>query len=441
MNLAPNPTSAPELAELLSTWRVALLEVLPWLILAAGFATLRKSLQRSVSSRILGAEPDAESRERLRPLLAKTDSFQTSAGVFEVASRSAFAVFLVRALSRSSGSIGWTEIGLTIAIAVPTLLLCCDALATALAIRRGEAIVRAALPPFHFLQMPVRWVVRGLEGARAALMRVVGLRQNPSDARRIVEGLREVIEESDISRELDETEREIISNIMEFRDVDVAAIMTPRTEVIGIEVGETLEGATRILATNGHSRIPAYEGSLDTIVGVLAARDVVQAAAEEGLGGGIKPWLRAAYFVPETKPISELLTEMRREKFKIAIVLDEYGGTAGIVTVGDILREIVGHIGDEFDEPEVQPIRHLPDGTVEVDASLHVSEVNKELELDIPEGDDFETLAGFVLSEMGHFPKRGESFTARGQEYTIVEANDRRVLKVAIRILRRKASA
>lgn len=439
--LVPNPTPSPEFAALLASWRLAVLELLPWLILAAAFATLRKSLQRTVGSRILGSVSDPAERERLAPLLAETDLLQTSAGVFEVASRAAFAALVVRALSRASGEIGWLEVGLTIVISVPILLLGCDALATALAVRRGEAIVRAALPPFHLLHLPLRWAVRGLEAAKGALMRVVGLRQNPSDARRIVEGLREVIEESDLSRELDDTEREIISNVMEFRDVDVAAIMTPRTEVIGIEVGESLEEATRVLAESGHSRIPVFEGTLDTIIGVLTARDVVLAAAEKSASGGLRAWLRPAFFVPETKPISELLTEMRREKLKIAIVLDEYGGTAGIVTVGDILREIVGDIGDESDEPEAQPIRRLPDGSAEVDATLHVSEVNKELEIGIPEGEDYETLAGFVLSELGRFPKRGESFAALGQEYVILEANDRRVLKVQIRTAREKASA
>jgi CBS domain containing-hemolysin-like protein len=275
---------------------------------------------------------------------------------------------------------------------------------------------------------------RALEALRHALMRIVGLNPNPADPRRIVEGLREVIEESEISRDLDETEREIIGNVMEFRDVNVSAIMTPRTRIRGVELEGGLEAAAHELAENGHSRIPVYEGSLDTIIGVLTARDVVLAAAEKGtVSGPLKPWLRAAYFVPETKPISALLAEMRREKIKLAVVLDEYGGTAGLVTVGDILREIVGDIHDEFDGPQVQPIRRLSDGTVEVDASLHVSEVNEELEIAIPEGEDYETLAGFVLSEMGRFPKRGESFQAGGQEFVVADASDRRVLKVLIR--------
>jgi CBS domain containing-hemolysin-like protein len=427
------PAVAPlDLGPLLETCLRASVEILPWLLAAAAFATLRKSLQRAHPARILAGARSG--RTRLEPLLARADGLQTSAGVFEVASRAAFAATVARAFAQGRGTFGWTEVGLTVAVVLPALLLGCDAVAGALAAWRGDAILRTVLPAFHLLQLPLRWLARGLEAVRHALMRIVGLDPNPADPLRIVEGLREVIEDSEISRDLDETEREIIGNVMEFRDVSVSAIMTPRTQIHGVEVDAGLDAAARELAQSAHSRIPVYEGSLDTIIGVLTARDVVQAAAETGsVTGAVKPWLRAAYFVPETKPISELLTEMRREKLKLAIVLDEYGGTAGLVTVGDILREIVGDIHDEFDEPQVQPIRRLSDGTVEVDASLHVSDVNEELDTGIPEGEDYETLAGFVLSEMGRFPKRGETFQSNGREFIVADANDRRVLKVLIR--------
>ena len=145
--------------------------------------------------------------------------------------------------------------------------------------------------------------------------------------------------------------------------------------------------------------------------------------------------------MPETKPVSELLTEFRREKIKIAIVLDEYGGTAGLVTLGDIIQEIVGDIQDEFDEVAPVPFRRLPDGRVEVSASLHVSEVNEELGTQIPEDGGFETLAGFVLARLGHFPKRGEIFAEDSFEYTVLEASDRRVIKVCLRPVLEKVVA
>jgi len=159
-------------------------------------------------------------------------------------------------------------------------------------------------------------------------------------------------------------------------------------------------------------------------------------AADDGLETEkLRSILRPAWFVPETKPVSELLSEFKREKLKLAVVLDEYGGTAGIVTLGDVVQHLVGDIQDEFDEAPAQPVRRMPDGSAEVDASLNVSELNERLELAIPEDEHYETLAGFVLSELGHFPRRGERLRAAGCELVVLEASDRRVLKVLVRPL------
>jgi CBS domain containing-hemolysin-like protein len=132
--------------------------------------------------------------------------------------------------------------------------------------------------------------------------------------------------------------------------------------------------------------------------------------------------------------VDDLLHEMQRRRVHVAIVLDEYGGTAGLVSVGDILAEIVGDIPDEYDEDQPAPIRQLPGGAAEVQASLHVSEVNEALDLEIPEEADFETLGGFVLAELGHFPEPGESFKHGLAEYSVLEASDRRVLRVRVRV-------
>jgi CBS domain containing-hemolysin-like protein len=145
--------------------------------------------------------------------------------------------------------------------------------------------------------------------------------------------------------------------------------------------------------------------------------------------------MRPAVFVPETKLISELLAEFRRDKQKMAIVLDEYGGTAGLVTMGDILAEIVGEMGDEFDERVEDDVWRRDDGSADVVASLRISEVNEELELELPEEEDFETLAGFVLARLGHFPKPGEALVEDEVEFTVLEASDRRVLRVRVRRL------
>jgi CBS domain containing-hemolysin-like protein len=421
----------PELAERLQEAAC----VCACLFIGGFFATLRVALLHSVSVRVLARTSSERRRARIEPLLGRTESLATSAGVFEVTGEVLFAMLLLRFIA-DGAPIGWMSIVVTSLFAVPTLMILSEALPTAIALRRGDTLILAVLPVFNVVQMPLRWLVNALEAIRRALMRVVGLRQNPSASRQIVEGLREVIADAELSGDLDETEREIISNVMEFRDVNVSAVMTPRTKIRGVEIGDGLLAAARAASDSGHSRIPVYEGSLDTVVGVVTARDVVEVAAERGLeGASLRPILRPAHFVPETKRVSELLNEFRREKIKLAIVLDEYGGTAGLVTLGDIITEIVGHMQDEFDVDVREPVRRLPGGGAEVDAGLHVSEVNEELQLQIPEGEDFETLAGFVLSELGHFPQRGERFVLGATEYTVLEASDRRVLKVGIRPL------
>ena len=405
----------------------------PFLLTAAFFSVLRSSLQHSHVQRVVSRIADTERRERIEPLLRKADSLAMSAGILEVLCELAFTTELLVWIS-SPDPVDGRAVLLTLAIAVPSILIASQALSSIVALGIGDRLLIWTLPAFHVIQVPLRWLVGTIEGVGRILTRIVGLRHHPASSREIVEGLREVIADSEISGDLGETEREIIGNVMEFRDVNIAAVMTPRTEIRGVGIGEGLVAAAQSMAECGHSRVPVFDGSLDTIVGVITARDVLQAAGDRGMSSQpLRSFLRPAYFVPETKRLSELLSEFRREKIKLAIVLDEYGGTAGHVTLGDIIREIVGEIRDEFDEAGPQPIRRLSDGRIEVDAGLRVSEVNAEVGADIPEDGGFETLAGFVLSRLGHFPKRGESFASNGFDYTVLDASDRRVIRVSLR--------
>lgn len=443
---APSATAAEralDLVELgpgLRDTLTALAWTLPSLLLAGFFAMLRVALLRSHAGRVLALRGAEKKRETIEPLLQRADRLAISAEILEVAAEIVFLVYFYRALAENAGLGAWATFW-TVVSAIPLRLVLGEALPTAIALRGGDTLLLRTLPTFHLLQLPIQWLVRGLEAVRGAFLRIVGLRSDPAATRQIVEELREVIADSEISGELDATEKEIIGNVMTVRDVSVAAIMTPRTEMHGVEIGSGLAAAARMSAETGHSRLPVYDGSLDTILGVVTARDVVRVAAEKGLEqGSLRAILRPAYFVPETKRVSELLAEFRREKIKVAVVLDEYGGTAGLITLGDIVQEIVGDIQDEYGDARKQSLRRLSDGSVEVDASLHVTEVNEELELELPEG-DYETLAGFVLSELGHFPQRGERCVHGEFELVVTDASDRRVYKVRVRRLTQERAA
>lgn len=401
------------------------------LSLSGFFCALRVALQHSHPARILGETEPEKKRERIAQLLERVDSLAASAAIFKITC-DLFFVSLLLGIAAQDGPLEWTHLAIALGLAAPVLLLLTDALPTAIARARGDEILLRVLPAFRLIQMPIGLLAMAVAGLRRAILRVLGIRDVSPFDRKIFEGLREVIEESSFSGDLDDTEREIIGNVMEFGDVDAAEVMTPRTEIHAISVDEGLERAIELFAEAGHSRIPVFEESIDNIIGTVTALVVTETMAANRMAKTtLRDVLRPAFLVPETKLVSELLTEFRARKQKMAIVLDEYGGTAGIVTLGDVIAEIVGDIADEFEETD-EAIRYLDDGVAEVPAGLHVSEVNEALGLDIPEEQDFETLGGFVLAELGRFPKKGEGFIRRQVHYSVLEASDRRVLKVAV---------
>ena len=401
-------------------------------LLATGFfAVLRSALLHSVPGRVLERAASPRERARLAPLLEHAEPLATSASIFQIASQ---ILFVVLVLDLSSGT-GWHPLLVAIVTSAPLLVFAGEVLPGALRGERSDALLRRVLPAFDLLQKPLAALIYGLEAARRTLMRLFRVPERPRATRRIVEDLRNVIEESDLEGELSATERELIENVVEFHDVDVAELMTPRTELEAVEVGAGLDEVMRTIARTGHTRIPIYEKSLDTILGLVHAQDVIQRLSEGTADGDVRSLLRPVGFVPETKRVSELLREFRRDRRKTAVVIDEYGGTAGLVTLGDIVTEIVGDMRGELGEDAPDPIRCLEDGTAEVRASAHVSDVNEELELDLPEEEDYETLAGFVLAELGRFPRRGESFVRGDVEFVVTEASDRRVLSVRVRKL------
>lgn len=405
-------------------------------LFAAGlFATFRAALLHSVPSRVLGQARDEAHRERLRPLLEHADALRTSASAYTIAMQVAFLLLALGVASR--GELTWPRLSIALAVAIPVLVFVCEVLPGALRGAKHDALLVRGLSWFHLLHMPLAAPVRALEIARRSMLRLLRIPERPRAARVIVEGLRDVIEDSDLEGGLGETTTEIIENAVGFREVDVGEVMTPRTEIQAVELAAGLGEVARVVAESGHDRLPVFEGNLDAVVGIVSARDVIRALSSGASfeDRSIHKVMRPAVFVPETKLVSELLQEFRRDKQKIAIVLDEYGGTSGLVTMTDILEEIVGDLGDEFDDHEDDPIWRHEDGSADVQAFLRISEVNEELALDLPEGEDYETLAGFVLARLGRFPKIGEVFHFGDIEYTVLEANDRRVLRVRIRKL------
>jgi len=226
----------------------------------------------------------------------------------------------------------------------------------------------------------------------------------------------------------------MIEGILKFRNVDVAEIMTPRTEMECLEADTPLAEAVQTLEHLRHSRIPVYEDRVDRIVGIAYVKDLLAAAArEERDSAPLREVAREPLFVPETKTVTSLLQQFRDDHVQIAIVLDEYGGVSGVVTVEDILEEIVGEIQDEYDQEdhENRTLR-LPSGAVEIDGRVRVDEVNETFSLDLPEDESYDTVSGFVTARFARVPQAGEEFRTGGLLVRILQSDERRVRRVLI---------
>jgi CBS domain containing-hemolysin-like protein len=231
---------------------------------------------------------------------------------------------------------------------------------------------------------------------------------------------------------IQEDERRMILGAFALDQTFVHEIMTPRVDVDGVEENASIADVRRAIVSSGHSRLPLYSGSIDHVLGILYAKDLLD---EERLQKvkALRDLAHPPVFIPETKNIGDLLEEFRQSTNHFAIVLDEYGGTAGIVTFEDILEEIVGDIQDEYDdEEELLEIQPQADGSYLVDGRMPICEVNELLDVDISEEEDYDTLGGYLSTFLGRIPKQGEAVTTEILQVQIVEANPRRVVKLKI---------
>ena len=229
-----------------------------------------------------------------------------------------------------------------------------------------------------------------------------------------------------------EEEREMIEAVLEFRDKTVADVMSPRTDMAASDMEEGTSGALDTAKETGHSRLPIYSGNRDNIVGILYVKDLIGIPLDE-----LPPLddvLRPPVLVPSSKSLASLLAEMRRDRVHLAVVLDEFGGTAGLVSIEDIFEEVFGEIEDEYDADREEEVRQLDQATYDLDARMKVEEVNERFDFNLPLNDNYESLGGLVTSYLGCIPKPGEVWNSEEGSYTItvLEATPRRVVRVCV---------
>jgi CBS domain containing-hemolysin-like protein len=374
---------------------------------------------------------DPQARKRVEGHLARIDRYLFSAIVLNAISD----VVLVFACT-----LGFIPHGpaYALVISLVVVILGAEVLPRAFAAFYAEALLPHVLPPIAVadaLLLPIVWPLRKVHQAIERAL-AGGGDERERRAAEIVDEIRSATLEGSREGVLDAADAEMIESIIEFRDVEVREIMTPRTDMIAIEVSTPVSDAVKIAVEKGHSRIPVFEGTRDRMVGVLYAKDLLRVLGDGAQKAGVsmRSLLRKPLYVPVTKQVGELLKEFRTRQVHIAIVLDEYGGTAGMVTIEDVIEVIIGEIEDEYAEgrEEAPPFRRIDAQTAEVDARLRIEEANEKLGLDLPEQAEFETIGGFLSYQLGKIPKKGEKLAQGEVEYTVVEADERRIKRVRV---------
>ncbi|MDQ3785338.1 MAG: hemolysin family protein [Actinomycetota bacterium] len=326
----------------------------------------------------------------------------------------------------------WEGIGYPAAIVLMTLAIFVlgEVVPRTIALRHFDRVAMVAAIPVYLLGTALGPLGRVLVIGGNALMVFFPGRGLPRGPFVGEEEVRDLHKGDDDDEEFEEEERELIDSIFDFGDTIVREVMVPRPDMVTVPSNTALDQALETSLTAGYSRIPVYEGDSDNMIGVTYAKDLMKHIHDSGASVSVKDLARAPLFVPEQKKVAELLREMQQQHVHMAIVIDEYGGTAGLVTIEDLIEEIVGEIVDEYDkeEPLVEPI----DGdTIRVDAKMQISEVNELLDADLPH-EEWDTVGGLVFDLTGRVPVQGETVRYDSIEFRTERVTGRRIKKVVI---------
>jgi putative hemolysin len=381
-------------------------------------------------------EGDAGAKRTLR-LLDRSDALSTLAQLGASVSTITLGVVLTLLILEWTAALGPRSIPAALVAGVLVAALLHVAIGAqvpkAVAVRHVERFVGSALPLLALLETllrPLTW----LAGAVASvLVRPFGLRS--IGYQKLVhtpEEIRILVDEGHQHGVVEEDEREMVYGVFEFSDTVAREVMTPRTDVVAVPLDVTLEQLIDTVVSEGHSRLPVYDSTIDSVVGVFLAKDLLPLLRDSGTGESfsIARVMREPYFVPDTKPVDDLLAEFRQQSIHLAIVLDEFGGTYGLVTMEDLLEEIVGEITDEFDVEDRPELYSTPEGDIVIDGGTSIATVNERFGLEIPEH-DFDTVGGFVFGALGRVPDVGDRVTVSGDhdtvELVVESTEDRRV--------------
>lgn len=354
-----------------------------------------------------------------------------------------FAVMLAGAISKTavvkvipiSVISGFSTVVITLIMSYFSLVLG-ELVPKKIAMQKSEKMAFMAAPVLTFVAAATRPVVKFLSISTNGVLRIMGIDPHADEETVTEEEIRMMVDVGGEKGVIEDSQKEMIDNIFEFDDMDVADIMTHRTDMVCVDVEEGLSEAVKLSIENGFSRIPVYEEDPDNIIGIIYVKDFLKYVGTSlPKTKSIKDIMREAYYVPETKRCGELFSEMTEKRVQMAVVVDEYGGTAGIVTLEDVLESIVGNIQDEYDQ-ESDEFSIIDDKTFTVDGITDIEEVEEHIGKTFPEG-DYDTIGGYIISVLGFLPQDGEmnEVTFENIRFTVLNVEDRRIGKVKVEIL------
>ncbi len=397
------------------------------------------------------AEQGNKKAKQIQKLTENTSSFLstiqvgvTLAGFLTSATAAqSFAVMLTDAIAKTPvanvipmGIIsGFSTVTITIIMSYFSLVLG-ELVPKKVAMNNPEKMSFMAAPILTFVAKITKPLVKFLAFSTNACLRLIGIDPHADEEIVTEEEIRMMVDVGGEKGVIEDAQIEMINNIFEFDDIDVADIMTHRTDMVCVDDDESLHEAVKLSIENGFSRIPVYEEDPDNIIGILYIKDFLKYVGTNlPKTKTVKDMMRPAYYVPETKRCGELFTEMTEKRVQMAVVVDEYGGTAGIVTLEDLLESIVGNIQDEYDQ-EDEEISIIDETTFTVDGITDIEEVEEHTGKKLPEG-DYDTIGGYIISVLGFLPQDGEmnEVTFENVKFTVLNVEERRIGKVKVEIL------
>ncbi|MDB5324743.1 MAG: corC 1 [Phycisphaerales bacterium] len=383
------------------------------------------------------------SRARLTDLLTRRGRPDLAERTIEHASELAFLTALFRLilnlavlvglieLFRDHGWERWLEYLVAAGLAAIMSVLTSVTLPHALAMNVAEPVISVFAGPLLAMRMICRPLTAMLHATEHVVRRAASSEESTVHSTEELQAeILATVEEGEKEGFVDAAERKMIQSVIQFGDATAGQVMTTRPSIISLPCDSSVEVVRQTIIESGHSRIPLYEGSLDHVIGVLYARDLIKFVHDADVPFHTRQLARPAFFVPNTKPLQDLLTDFRLQKVHIAIVLDEYGGTAGLVTIEDVLEELVGDISDEHEPSGPAAFTRIDDHTAEADATIHIEEFNRLFGSNLPEEAGYETLSGFVSTHLGVVPAKGTEFDYETVTFKVIEAEPQRVTRV-----------